>query len=208
MSIQEFMASQLREPHGWFGTLVVSPLMNRVNAKIIDATLAMLDLRPDLHVLEIGIGGGAALQRLARRITAGLVAGLDVAPDVVRAAERKFSAQIANRTMRIQLGSVNNIPFPSDSFDRLFTINTIYFWPDAVQGMTEIRRVLKAGGLAAISLRSRERMQRSGLTKHNFRLFEPDEVRDLMQNAGFSNIRVDHRDRSKTWDQVVVVGSK
>ena len=208
MRIQKFMASQLREPHGWFGTLVVSPMMNRVNAKIIDATLGMLDLRPELHILEIGIGGGAALQRLAKLITAGLVAGLDVGPDVVRAAERKFSRHIADRTMRIQLGSVSNIPFPSDSFDRLFTINTIYFWPDALQGMTEIRRVLKTGGLAAIALRSRERMQRSGLTKHNFRLFEPEEVRDLMQQTGFSNIRVDHRDRGKTWDQAVVVGSK
>lgn len=208
MGIQKFIAAQLREPHGWFGLLVVSPIMNRVNAKIIDATLTMMELGPQQQVLEIGIGGGAALARVANQVTGGVVTGLDVAPDVVGKAERRFSRQIADGRMRIQLGSVSKIPFPSGSFDRVFTINTIYFWPDAAQGMSEIRRVLKDRGLAAVGLRSRERMQRSGLTKHNFRLFEPEEVRALMEQAGFADIRVDHRDRGKAWDQVIVLGTK
>jgi arsenite methyltransferase len=200
------MASQLREPHGWFGTLVISPVMNRVNARIIDTTLSMMDLRPGQEVLEIGIGGGAALERLAYRIPGGVITGLDLGPDMVRRAERKFRRQIAAGRMRIQLGSVTNMPFRSQSFDRVFTINTIYFWPDVAQGMSEIRRVLKDGGLAAIGLRSRERMQRSGLTKHNFRLFEPEEVLHFLERAGVSDVKVDHRDRGAAWDQVIVVG--
>src|SRR5512143_3647203 len=101
MGLRRYMASQLREPHGWFGSLVVSPIMNRVNAKIIDATLAMVELSPDQHVLEVGIGGGAALEKLASKVSRGVITGLDVAPDVVRDGERRFQRQIAAKQMRI-----------------------------------------------------------------------------------------------------------
>jgi hypothetical protein len=37
--------------------------------------------------------------------------------------------------------------------------NTIYFWPDLPQGFAELNRVLKPAGRAALSIRSREKMQ-------------------------------------------------
>jgi arsenite methyltransferase len=203
-----FIASQLRRPHGWFGSLVLSPVMNRVNRKIVDSTLALLQLRPEHQVLEIGFGGGLGLERLARVLTTGKVTGVDMSADVVRRAEHRFRREIAEGRMRLQLGEVSRLSFADAEFDRVFTVNTIYFWPDALQGLGEIRRVLKNGGLAAVSLRSREKMQKRSLTKHNFRLFSPDEVAGLMQQAGFRNIQAEHRDQDRAWDEVIVVGTR
>lgn len=207
MNVKRFMASQLRKPTGWFGSRVVSRMMNRGNRQIIEGTLALLELRPQDDVLEIGFGGGSALLELSRRLRSGVVAGIDISPDLVRRAQSRFRREIAEGRVRVQLGDISHLPFPAAAFDRAFTINIIYFWPDALQGLSEIRRVLKDGGLAAVSLRSKEKMQRYAVTKYDFQLFSKGEVADLMRQVGFRNVSVDHRDEDKWYDQVIVVGT-
>jgi SAM-dependent methyltransferase len=208
MLFQRHIASQLRQPSGWFGSIVVSRLMNRVNRKIIDSTIALLELRPQHRVLEIGFGGGSALVRLVRTLSGGQVSGIDPSSDLVRQAERRFRREIAQGRVQIQLGNVSGLPFPDAIFDRVFTINTIYFWSDALQGLVEIRRVLKDSGRAAISIRSREHMEKVALTNYDFRLFSPEEVADLMRQAGFRDVRIDHRDRGKLYDQAIIFGTR
>jgi SAM-dependent methyltransferase len=88
--------------------------------------------------------------------------------------------RLRHRRLRVQLGDIAALPFASATFDRVFTINTIYFWPNTVQGLGEIRRVLKPGGLAVIALRSRENMERVLFTQPGFRLFSPPEVPPIM----------------------------
>ena len=201
-----FIASQLRRPHGWFGSLVLSPVMNRMNRQIVDSTLAVLQLRPEHQVLEIGFGGGLALGRLAQLLSAGRVTGVDISPDVVQRAQRKFRRAIAAGRMRLQAGEVSRLPFGESEFDRVFTVNTIYFWPDTLQGLGEIRRVLKNGGLSTVGLRSREKMEKHAVSRYNFRLFSAEEVAGLMKQAGFRDINVQHRDQDRVWDEVIVTG--
>ena len=208
MGIQRFMASQLRQPKGWFGSLVLSRVMNRVNRQIIDSTLALLKLDAQSRVLEIGFGGGMALVLLARLVSSGVVSGVDISADMVRRAERRLRHEIAEGRVQVQLGDISHLPCEDAVFDRVFTINTIYFWSDALRGLGEIRRVLKNGGLAAVALRSGDKMQKYAVTKHNFRLFSADEAADLMRQAGFRDVHVDHRDRDKWTDQIIVLGTR
>lgn len=51
MSLQQFIAAQFRQPTGWFGSLGMTRLMNRVNRKIADRTIDLLELDPAHHVL-------------------------------------------------------------------------------------------------------------------------------------------------------------
>lgn len=208
MGFQRFLASQLRKPHGWFGSLVVSRMMNRVNRKTIDATLAALELRPGLEVLEIGFGGGLGLQLLLGQLQAGSITGLDLSREMVRAAEARFRNEIETGRFKVQQGSVTEMPFAAASFDRVFTINTIYFWPDTMKGFAEIRRVLREGGLGAVALRSKEKMQKHKVTQYDFQLFSPEDVATLMKEAGFRDLRVDHRDQEHWYDEVIVTGRR
>jgi arsenite methyltransferase len=208
MGIQQFMAAQLRRPAGWFGTLVMSRILNRVNGKIIDRTLALLGVQPEHNVLEIGFGGGSALARLVQVAGSGVIAGVDISPEMVNQAERRFPREIERGRLRVQVGDIAHLPFDAATLDRVFTVNTIYFWPDALQGLAEIYRVLKPDGLAAISIRSKEKMEQRGVTKYGFCLFSADDVARLMVQAGFREVRIDHRDRDKLYDQVIVVGTR
>lgn len=202
------MASQLRQPSGWFGLLVVSPLMNRVNARITDSAIALLEIQPQHDVLEIGFGGGYGLQRLSAVVRTGKIHGVDFSADVVRRAEQRFRKEIAQGRLVVQLGEVSRLPYSDQSLDRVLTINTIYFWPDTLQGLGEIRRVLKDGGRAAVGIRSKEKMERYTVSQHGFRLFSADDLTELMRQTGFRDLRVEHRDQEKAYDQAIVVGTR
>jgi len=206
--MQEFLAAQLRKPQGWFGSLVMSRILDRVNGKIVDTTLALLDVKPEHDVLEIGFGGGSALRWLATRASTGVITGVDISPEMVQRAEQQFHAEIQSGRVRVQLGDIAHLSFADAAFDRVFTINTIYFWPDTRKGLAEIYRVLKPNGIAAVSIRTRDKMEKRGVTKHNFTLFSADEVADFMRSTGFRNVSVDHRDQDKAWDQAIILGSR
>jgi ubiquinone/menaquinone biosynthesis C-methylase UbiE len=157
MGMQQFMAAQLSKPSGLFGSLVLGRIMNRVNRKIVERTLELLELSPNHQVLEIGFGGGVALSLLTKRLTSGVVSGVDFSADMVRCAERNFQREIGEGRVRVQFGDVSELPFPEGVFDRVFTINTIYFWPDTSRGLAEIRRVLKNDGRAGLRSARRKR---------------------------------------------------
>lgn len=203
-----FMASQLRQPSGWFGSLIMSRLLNKVNGRIVDTTLARIDAKPEHDILEIGFGGGSALSRLARGASSGVIVGIDISPEIVRLAGRKFGSEIRKGRLKVQVGNVGELPFDDGVFDRVFTVNTIYFWPDVPQGLGEIYRVLRPGGRAAISIRSKDKMEKQSVSKHGFRLFSAEELAAVMREAGFREIRIDHQDQDKWYDQVVVVGAR
>jgi len=200
------MAAQMRKPSGWFGSVLLRRLLNRMNMAIVESTLSRIELESHHHVLEIGFGGGAALALVSKHLTTGVVTGVDFSPEMVREAERRFRHEIANGRLRVQLADIAALPFASATFDRVFTINTIYFWPNTLQGLGEIRRVLKPGGLAVIALRSRENMERVSFTQHGFRLFSPPEVLPIMQQAGFTSVKLTHERQGTRFDEVLVSG--
>jgi ubiquinone/menaquinone biosynthesis C-methylase UbiE len=208
MSLKKFMAAQLRQPTGWFGSLFLSRMMNRVNRQIIDSTLELLDFQPQHHVLEIGFGGGSALTRLSQRLTSGLATGVDFSAGVVRQAESRFQREIAAGRVRVLLGDVSQLPFADAAFDRAFTINTIYFWPDTLQGLGEVRRVLKDGGIAIIALRAKETMQKYSITKYGFRLFSAQDMDALLRQAGFRNVRIEQRHQGEFISEILAIGSR
>ncbi|HET7207763.1 MAG TPA: methyltransferase domain-containing protein [Terriglobales bacterium] len=208
MRLTQILASQLRHPKGWLGRRIFSRGMNVVNRRLIDRTLELLELEPQHRVLEIGFGGGASLGILLDRLGAGKIEGVDASPDMVQQAQRRFRQQIALGRLQAQLADAGQLPFSDCCFDRVFTVNTIYFWPDTMQGLREILRVLNDGGRAAIALRSREKMEKHAVTQYGFRLFSPQEVADIVSRAGFHDVTVDHRNQEKAYDDVVVMGHK
>jgi SAM-dependent methyltransferase len=208
MGFFRFMAAQFRKPNGWFGTRILAPVMNHGNRKLIESALTMLDIKPQHQVLEIGFGGGSALGYACKRLRGGIVTGIDFSQDMVDRAQDRFRREIAESRMAVQFGDISKLPFPDASFDCVFTINTIYFWPDTMKGMEEIRRVLKPDGRVAVGYRSKEVLGRLPIAQYGFQLFDPEEVADLMRQAGFSGIQMNRGVVSKMYDNVVTVGTR
>ena len=86
------------------------------------------------------------------------------------------------------LAHADNLPFDNNIFDKVFTVNTIYFWENAQQILNEIRRILKPGGLFVVTLRPRYVMDQLPVVKHGFTTYTGQEVADLKDAFGLKNI--------------------
>ena len=91
---------------------------------------------------QVGFGGGVGLEMVGARLTDGRVTGIDISAEMARAAAERF---------RVVRADVAAIPFADGSFDRVYSVNTIFFWPDVRSGLAEILRVLRADGRAVIA---------------------------------------------------------
>jgi len=105
---------------------VIRLLMNRHNALMNAFAVRQLKLEPSDRVLEIGFGGGGALPSLMD--AAAFIAGVDRSDDVIGWAKRRFSRQIRTGRADFRQGDVESLPFNTAAFDKVCTVNTVYFW--------------------------------------------------------------------------------
>lgn len=202
------MAAQLRKPAGLFGSLVMSKMFDVGNRRLVNIAVGLLGPRPGDTVLDIGFGGGYSLVKMAGRVREGLVAGVDFSPEMVARARKRVRRLDLDSRVQIQLGDAARLPFRDACFDRVLTVNTIYFWPDLAAGLREIARVTRPRGRLAIGMRSRACLATWAFTQYGFTLYDPEEVAAAITAAGFQTIALEHSDRDKKVDNVVVVGER
>jgi arsenite methyltransferase len=195
-----FIARQLSHPTGLGGRLI-GLLMNRRNAGINAYAVQQLELTPSDRVLEIGFGGGVALPSLIER--AAFVAGVDRSHDVVEQATAQFSKAVTAGRASFREGTVEALPFEAASFDKVCTVNTIYFWRSLDAGCSEIHRVLAPGGRAVVGFLPKERMDRMGMPTDIFTTRAPDDVVAALEKAGFGTVQVTRPEPVTEWIAVV-----
>ncbi len=108
------------------------------------AILAALSEVPDGPMLDIGPHKGEFTQRVAERVGATDVRGVELIPDHIDEAE--------SRGIRVTLGDVDEgLPYDDDTFSLVLANQVIEHVRRTDLFLTEIRRVLRPGGLACIS---------------------------------------------------------
>ena len=198
-----FIARQLARPNGFMGA-VIRFMMNRHNARMNHFTLRQLKLESADHVLEIGFGGGLTLPSLLD--ASAFVAGLDRSRDVIAWAKRRFAQQITSGRADFRQGNVESLPFDAAIFDKVCTVNTVYFWTSLEAGFSEIYRVLRPRGRIAVGFLPKERMDRMGMPDDIFTTRAPLEVIGAMTKTGFRNLLIARPEPHTPWN--VVVGSR
>ncbi|MFY9587201.1 MAG: methyltransferase domain-containing protein [Actinomycetota bacterium] len=141
---------QLRQPHGALAPMTAR-ILNVVNQPINRLAVRALQLTGTEDVLDVGFGGGVGLALVLPRMTTGRVTGIDISDEMVRAAPQRFPDETAAGRLRVARADVTALPFPKSSFDRVYSVNSVFFWPDVRSGLSEIRRVLRPGGRLVIA---------------------------------------------------------
>ena len=187
MSPRSFLAQQLGYPSGIFGRLLMR-LLNRGNAGMNDVTFEQLELQPENSVLEIGFGGGYLLNKVAASQIPSFVAGVDPQPDVLQLGNKKFKQQIKRGEIELKQASGENLPYKAQTFNKICTVNTVYFWSDPKIVLQECDRVLKPNGKLIICYNSPDFIEQAKLTQHGFKTYEPKELELLLQSCGFVDV--------------------
>jgi arsenite methyltransferase len=112
--------------------------------------LELIDLGPDERLLDIGCGQGESAL-LAARESGSQVVGVDLGDSAIAAARAETQAQELDDGVRFVCGDATELPFPDSSFDALLLECTLSTVVDKERAVDEMRRVLRAGGRAAIS---------------------------------------------------------
>ncbi len=107
----------------------------------------MLDIAPGTSLLEIGYGRGELLLHCAKR--GARVAGVDYADEACVIARETLS-DFPDSDVRV--ADCRDLPFESDSFDRVFSGDVIEHMPfeDAVEMLREMYRVTRPGGFMLV----------------------------------------------------------
>lgn len=147
--------------------------------------VSLLDVQPTDRVLEIGFGPGVAIAEFAGRATQGHVFGIDHSQAMVRHAARRNAAVVRARRVHLAHASVEQLPSFGDPLDVILAVNSLGFWPDPVERLRELRRLLRPAG--RIALVSQPRCP--GATRDTTAR-AAQELQDILTQAGFTHARV------------------
>ncbi|MBN1382584.1 MAG: methyltransferase domain-containing protein [Deltaproteobacteria bacterium] len=124
-------------------------------AELFDHIVRELDVPEYARILDTGTGAGHASLMLATKNPQAMITGIDYSPMQVREAEKnRRKRKIANCSFT--RGDAMRMNFQDDFFDAAVSIGSIKHWADGLQGIKEIHRILKPGGVLLISETDRE----------------------------------------------------
>jgi ubiquinone/menaquinone biosynthesis C-methylase UbiE len=192
----EYIGAQFRKPKGFGGTLSTF-LMNTINRRQYASTERVLSLADGERVLDVGFGNGFMLQRLERQYNCKYY-GIEISDDMVITASKRNEQSIKSGSMKLVLGDIVMTDFKDSFFDKIYTVNTVYFWDDLTAGLTEIHRILKDGGVFANAIYSREWLSKLSYTIIGFAKYSLDELTAAGEQLGFT-VRVIPIEKNKSY---------
>lgn len=149
MASEDQDTAAVAPPHCWeeageaWGSRAIdwSCLYEHYSIDMLVALLPRLGVGPGISLLDVACGSG-----LAVRVADGMgadVAGIDAAPELVAVALDRTP------TADLRVGSMFELPWANARFDAVLSVNGI--WGGCGEALDEMHRVLRPGGLAAIS---------------------------------------------------------
>lgn len=133
------------------------------------------------EVLDVASGDGMIAELLAPR--ARTITCVDVSEKVVAAGQKRL-AHLEN--VRFEQGDMHSLPWTGPTFDQVLLLSALSYTENPGVVLGEVARVLKPGGRAVIVALNRHN-HRDAVTPYNHQNlgFTPDELRTLLERAGF-----------------------
>jgi len=178
------IASQLRQPHGEYA-IEVGERMNEGNFQINMFTIETLHAEAGDHILEIGGGNGLFVKNILSTSPSIHYTGCDYSEIMIEQAIQRNAAFIKLGQARFYNTNAEELPFDDAQFNKVFSVNTIYFWDKPELILSEVYRVLKPQGKFIISLRPKSSMQYYPFVKYGFCMFTKEDLVNLLSENNF-----------------------
>ena len=153
---------------------------------VAELLLAEARLPNQGSVLDVGCGSGQTMQWFLDSHPGWRVAGIDLAPEGLRAA-----IHLGQR--RVSRASALSLPHPAQSMDLVFTLDVLQHLPldggDRI-ALAEMRRVLRPGGHLFLRTNAQAFPWTPDDRRYDFHKYEPDELRGTLEATGFQVLRL------------------
>lgn len=174
-----------------------------IGKPMADDLIAAAGLQPGQRVLDVACGTGVVARLAAERVGAsGAVTGVDLNPGMLAAARAQQHAGAAIEWLE---AGAESLPLPDATFDVALCQMGLQFFTGKLAALREMRRVLKPGGKAIVSvpgpkpalfailaeaLARRVGPEPASFVDLVFSMHDANELRDLLQGAGFGTVDV------------------
>ena len=179
-----------RNPQGKLGNKLIDK-MNVNHEGLAKWSLSHLDISKDNVILDIGCGGGVNVKRFLK-MTENKVYGIDYSELAVERSIKLNKSAVDEGKCEIIKGSVSNLPFNDNSFDIVTGFETVYFWPDFVNDLKEVLRVLKDDGVIFIANealpKEGDERQKELIELLDMNIYSKDELVESLKLSGFSKV--------------------
>ena len=166
--------------------------------------IALASLKEGERVLDLGSGGGLDCFLARRQVgETGYVIGVDMTPEMVRLA-RENAQKSGVTNVEFRLGEIEHLPVADSSVDVIISNCVINLSLDKKQVFKEAFRVLKPGGRLSITDVVAIKQIPQNI-KQDLELIAGciggaeyiEEIRKMLQEAGFRNIRLEPKANSR-----------
>lgn len=155
-------------------------------------TVTLAQLQPGEQVLDVGCGTGTLAIEVARRVgRTGRVVGID--PGTEQIARARVKAARSNASIEFQVGVIEQLPFPDQVFDVVFSTLMIHHLPAPLkrQGLAEVARVLKPGGRLVLADFTAKKERAGRAARFHAGGSNTHELAALVSDIGFSQIETE-----------------
>ncbi|CAI9396308.1 MULTISPECIES: class I SAM-dependent methyltransferase [Bacillaceae] len=143
-------------------------------------------------LLDGGCGTGQTAAYIKKNYPCS-VTGIDYHPTMVKRANKRFEKE--HISIQLVQGSLEKMPFPSDSFD-IILVESVLIFTNCKNSLAEIKRVLKPGGVLLLVEMTAERalyaMEHQNMCEVYGieKVYTEKEWINLMKEAGFPKVEV------------------
>lgn len=195
MGLFSVVGKQLQHPRGLLGKVLFRGMAKSTIAHA-RWTADLMEVDPGDEILEVGFGNGANIELLATLAPKGHVMGVEISETALEMASKKNAEAISDGRVSLHLVTPGAaMPVDDATVDKACTVATMYVIEDPAVVFAEMYRVLKSGGLAAVTFPVRENFM--GFKPANAEGFHFHELADLeaaFDDAGFTDTRTERND--------------
>lgn len=199
----KILAQNLANPQGEKG-IEIGEMMHATNIGMTLESIKTLLIEDDETVLEIGHGNAAHVKSILSKAQNVKYTGIDISETMQNEARRlneEFKSQA-----EFVLYEGEKLPFEDRTFDKIFTVNTVYFWKQPIEYLNEIYRVLKDSGTFVLTFGQRDFMEKLPFTQFNFTLYNTDEMEETVSKSHFKRMKISEKEeevKSKTGNEII-----
>jgi ubiquinone/menaquinone biosynthesis C-methylase UbiE len=196
--IIRYVSENFGNPNG-IGGKIFTKIMNIMAQKQYNAVLENIQLKSNDIILEIGFGNGYLLKKLFKKNTSVNIYGIDISDDMLKAATRLNRNYIKNGKIKLFVGNINKTLFGENTFDTIYTLNTMYFWDELDKCYSEIKRILKTNGVFINVFHTKEFLDKIVFTKYGFYKYTIEEIKKITEDNGMEIIKTIEIIKDKTY---------
>ncbi|WP_394664793.1 class I SAM-dependent methyltransferase [uncultured Chryseobacterium sp.] len=199
----KILAQNLAHPQGEKG-IEIGEIMNETNIGMTLESIQTLLIEDNEYILEIGHGNAGHVRNILNKAIDVKYTGIDISETMNHEAI-KLNKDFENQAEFV-LYEGTELPFEDKTFDKIFTVNTVYFWEKPTDFLNEIYRVLKDSGTFVLTFGQRDFMEKLPFTQFGFTLYNTDEMEETVSKSYFKRMKISERQeevKSKTGEETL-----